>query len=77
MCLPQLHNPPSQRQFVRGGKHTTFLVQIQNSGACLLNDSLGHHLKEMRNPAVLELMHEINLKRLESRSEKKAREIYV
>lgn len=67
----------SQRQFVRGGKHTTFLVQIKNSGVCLLDDSLGHHLKEMRNPAVLEVIHEINLKRWESGSERKARELCV
>lgn len=77
MCLSQLHNLPSQRLFVRGGKHTTFLVQIQNAGACFLDDSLGHHLKGMRNPAVLEVMHEINLKRWESGSERKARELSV
>lgn len=62
MCLPQLHSLTGQRQYGRGGKLTTFLVQIQNAGARLLDDSFGHHLNGRRNPAVTEVMHELNLK---------------
>lgn len=75
VCLPQLPSLPRQRQFGRGEELTTFLVQIQNVGACLLNDSLGHHLNGKRNPAVIEVMHEPNLK--EGEPGRRAAELYV
>lgn len=75
VCLPQLSSLPGQQQFGRGEELTTFLVQIQNVGACLLNDSLGHHLNGRRNPAVIEAMREPNLK--EGEPERTTTELYV